>query len=694
MRYLEALASPTASAAFPGGEAALATFRARAFARIGDEQQAVAIAGTVIDNALTGEGHPEAEAYEIRARTKDRGHAQRAADLLEAGRLVGSRGGAAELRRSVALLREAADLDPTNAEIYWYWADNLRLSAYESTPPSADVLHEALDVWEQGRRLGPVDQSWPCIVEAALAEALGDAEPELRRRWAMRGLRAVLDALHRDQQASFNWSWLSRCCRRLELWATASFAMQQCETAAGDFTSHHDAELEERISLRNQTDPDGLIPAVDELESLVGPSPWSRQIRAVALLRYHDYATAIDTVGRAVEEDFSASVRLIQAYVYAMANDPRLIDVVADLEASVGAADGDDLGPLDPAWLALWRGDFDRAERLGTGAADLHKGLEVDPFESASFRLQLALLTGQGDPTPLLDEALRGITAGSLQELDIELSWVGRVLDHHGRADLSSLTDMCRTRIAALQEDLPTWAEGNAEDALTELDAHLIAGDTEEPDVAAVTAARALVSRRIGIPVTTESDWPTVLRIDLGSALIPLDADSRWEEWSLFTDLIPRCRDALRQRIGFPSMGIAIGASYLRPNEFEVHINGVSGGVREVPIELCGEEPRPLDSYTGSAPWEPPMAQLTAAVLRHPAAVFVPRTMESLLEEWRDHGSATSAALAQLESDLRLRIAVWQRLHEIVSREGRLPEWDEGLGEVLASLGLAGGADD
>jgi hypothetical protein len=87
------------------------------------------------------------------------------------------------------------------------------------------------------------------------------------------------------------------------------------------------------------------------------------------------------------------------------------------------------------------------------------------------------------------------------------------------------------------------------------------------------------------------------------------------------------------------------------------------------------------------------MAQLTAAVLRHPAAVFVPRTIESLLEEWRDRGPVTSAALAHLESDLQLRIAVWQRLHGIVSREGRLPEWDEGLGDVLASFGVIGGPD-
>jgi hypothetical protein len=341
----------------------------------------------------------------------------------------------------------------------------------------------------------------------------------------------------------------------------------------------------------------------------------------------------------------------------------------------------DGIGALTQAWCALWGQDY---RRVHTMIDECFLSPEsLDGFEARSLLVLLALIEERlDDARAQLPGLLATLSLGRAMELDADLGWLLRRMT----GEISTeTTQEVRTAVAERARQLRGLEEGRPGFAVVEIDRALADSKRNDVDRHALADCRAFVAR-YAQPATIEpDDWPLLFNIQMGEALVPSDAVERWQQWSLFTDLIPRSQEQLESRLGFPVMGVSVRASLdLAPRQFAVIMNGLTCRSKTIPGDTVPPGGKPLESYPPEF-WEPAVSALEEVILADPAVAFVPRTVESMLDKWRALGSEAADVAARIDADLAGRILVWQTLRRVVQADGRLPDWDEGLRDLVVA---------
>ncbi len=204
-------------------------------------------------------------------------------------------------------------------------------------------------------------------------------------------------------------------------------------------------------------------------------------------------------------------------------------------------------------------------------------------------------------------------------------------------------------------------------------------------DLSGLLELRHLLSRVAAPREVDTRDWPDLLMVEVGKGLVPRDAVASWDEWVLFRQLVPRTRERLEQGLGFPVMGVKVRVSEsLAPLEYQAFVNGRPGH----PGLVSGADDvtqRDVADLADGAPWEPGLVALEAQAFSRPAEVFVPYTLQQLVEAWRADPQVPVELLDTLDSDRFVRAVVWQRLRRLVEDNGWLPAWSEGAGDAVAA---------
>ena len=674
-------ARPEASATrIDGGTAGALTFRARGFAAVGDGSKAVELARAVLAEALTAENKPEAECHLILAEAAtdadDRGY-----HLMEAGRLMATRTGPGDLERALDVLERAAQADPTRAETYWFWSDNQRVAAHADGTPDPALLRRSLEIWERGRELGPCDGAWPHLVEAAICAALADVGGDDEVRWAFRALRASDDAVRLDDGSwAAPWVALAKAARRLQLWRTSWYADERCAALMGDPDEGNLSELEELVVASYHMAPERLAPWLDVYESLSAPDWWSRTLRAASETRDERWVQARKLL-RDIPADTQDGNSTMRAYLLTVAGDRSAEKRVSALREE--ATDENAARPSHGLWLDLLAGD---AASCLAGLAAYSPTVDLDdPCDGLSLRLHSKLLLGEHDEArTCFSELATVLRPGTARDLQVELRWVAKMCREQGDKDSAALADELRE--AAWSTGAHEGAVEDVEQALAELDNRLAQHPDDAPGNPELSATRALLSLYAGPRAIDPDDWPVLLVVELGTALVPADAEENWEDWPLFTTLIPEAREELRSHLGFPVMGISIqGSNQLEPHEYRPVVNGRPGSIRVVADASVFPPGKRIDEYpSDGAPWHECLDALQATVLANPTEVLVPHTIETLLGEWREDDDVPDLIVEAIDPNRLLRLRVWQRLRAELAEKGRLPGWRHGLEDLVA----------
>ena len=135
-------------------------------------------------------------------------------------------------------------------------------------------------------------------------------------------------------------------------------------------------------------------------------------------------------------------------------------------------------------------------------------------------------------------------------------------------------------------------------------------------------------------------------------------------------------------RLGVPTMGIRVQEPLeLGSLEYRAIVNGKVSAPRTV-AEVTDHVGAVAD-HPDHRIWQGCIDLLVETVMAEPTAVFVPHTMESLLEEWREDGRVPKRVVERLGTDLGTRVRLWQRLRREVAKHGRLPDWPDGLAAIV-----------
>jgi hypothetical protein len=677
---------PIAAALDPGtgNEAASLTLSALIAAALGNAAEASTLVDRVLDNGLTGDAYPETDAYLLRGHDASRSPRQRAKDLLEAARRLGWRGAKPDLLRSMEAAAEAAGLEPTLQEIYWVWADSQRCAAYQAdgNVDQAAML-AALSIYDSGLKLGPAEEAWQRKVEGLICQELSFFNSPTAWATAYRCLRAVSEGALADLASLSSWALVAEAAYLLDLRLTARFAADLSLQIARDSSAEQLSDaLREVIRICFQVAPDRVPDLVDELERESGSASFVTRLRAAVDMRAGQADRAKQAFSSLLAEaPTDANLRYWYIRSLVMSEDK---SAPAALEDAIRQTkDGDTIdAQLVCAWALLWQ------NKPAEATAAMHRlcrgGVErqLDPSDKVSVPMQAALLLGRPDEAEQLAETLLpALRLGPLLDLDVELRWVGKQLDQRG--DLGGSTCAARIRAAAAQarSAAPDQELPNIAGVLDELDRAICDATVPAEYRRALSTARLLIFAH-ATPVPEVADWQTPLAVELGEHLVPGET-ATWEQWELFTDIIPRMKARLAEQTGLHPPGVRVRTSDdLGPLEFRVLLDGhrVADGTAGRPD--AESQPTP-DGQVDPALWQQVIDSVFRTLSARPSMTCSPEQVWSIITEWEAGMDEEQRSLAaQLRADRSACIRLWQGLYATTLANGRAPSWDSGLRQM------------
>jgi tetratricopeptide (TPR) repeat protein len=681
-RWIETAGSPTGALnAVPGGAAFTTTLRARAEYALGDTAAAAALADSVIDDRLTGEGYPELEAYWLRSELPGRTAEQRASDLVATGIRLMWRGAKPDLDAAIGVFDEARALDPDNRDSCWNKAEARRLRSRGSTTPDIAELRTAWAEWDDGRRLGPVGDSWAWFVRGQLASELGDAVPREAANWALEVLTSAAECVSADPTWRPGWAFLADALRRARLWTATEWAALTTlqvdpEWSAG---AQYEAVTVARALLlaaprtyRQRKDifaePFGALGQAAELFDVLA-----------ALMLEPDQPIDDGAVVRALGGD-DVTDRVSRARLLLLAGSDAAADAVAAAHEAVDRNADDRLRVIGDYASLLVADGRPIDDHMRRELAD--PALWLSPSNVAGFDLTNAVLAGDaGAAESAFVASTRGASAADALFTAREFDHLASVLDRRNQPERAELARSFAARLRAAdpaeqREPASVWL------ALAELDAR--AADAPAAWRPAIAAARAFVASRVRpgeiastVAATEFAATPGI--VELSEQLIPVDAVTNWRDWVMFTSLVPTLHAELSEVLGFPTVGVTVRpAADLPPRGYRVLVDGLERGRGEVDGDPP-DPPLPVAHYTDEQLWREPVAVLQRALIAEPAAAFVPSVIGSLLDAREVPGRAELSAAQQL--------TMWQALRSTLDTDGHLRAVSAaGLSDVVAAL--------
>jgi hypothetical protein len=475
---------------------------ARVLRELGERESAEDHARRVHD-ALIGDSDREpvdAEACDLLGLlAEDRDRPEDAARWYgEAGRLFTRHD---QQQRAVAVLRRTVALGGT-AEDHWVLADAERVLALSAQVPDTELLHAALEHWEDGRRLaepGP-EHAWSYVLRAVLCTDLSECETAEARLWLW---KAVVD-LERNLVLAPGDDWtmvrLGNVYAQLGLAGVAEEIFDRVPgTEAGPAEAARNGLLYTRVVRWD----------VDRLQALVAEA-LPDDVRLFLHLRRREYDDVLAVIDRIPAEEQVAWHAWARAFARVRL---RRGDAPAALRDLLGRAD---VAADDAAWAHLFLGDpgtaWDVVEpalgRLGRG--------ELDP-SSILFHAGLALLAlervKQGERY-VRDAIARSPHAVRADYFASQLEWIAT---GHGAPVLPATTvaAMRRCRTAAKQAVHTARAAASmplGRNALRELeDAAADPDQVDPPRALACLLGRARAASSAGEPYTSVRVWRRIL---------------------------------------------------------------------------------------------------------------------------------------------------------------------------------------
>ena len=191
-----------------------------------------------------------------------------------------------------------------------------------------------------------------------------------------------------------------------------------------------------------------------------------------------------------------------------------------------------------------------------------------------------------------------------------------------------------------------------------------------------------------GAQANQPGDLPVGLRIDVGLDLVPSDTKEKPDQWPLVSVLIPQMRERLQQQLGYPVQGVRItDDASLPPTGYVVKLDGRASARGVVDVGRVPHPAVPRSQYPSQEPWTGPVAALEAAISSAPDHCLTPEALDSLLNQWATKDGPQSDFVPRFDAKhLDLRIQLWRALRAMVKRDGRIAAWEDGLGELVASL--------
>jgi tetratricopeptide (TPR) repeat protein len=269
---------------------------------LGDEDEAVKQVDQALSLGLSGsKDYPEAPALQFKGELlQGRGDTIEAADCLyEAGRRFIWRG---EYEAASEQLQRAVTLNSSRPEIYWYWAEALRMRSYLTSAPYADkqIIEQSLRVWDHGTEIAlpNAEQSFAYSTRAFIAEQLAGFPSSDRKSLWWQAATYMERALLLSDSAAYDWACVGRYHRFLNNDANAEYASAR----AIELNGENQSALEERVAVLANMRNACAEQAVDKLRK-VAPSPWADGVKAVVLMQKRQYPEALRLISGAIKSE-------------------------------------------------------------------------------------------------------------------------------------------------------------------------------------------------------------------------------------------------------------------------------------------------------------------------------------------------------------------------------------------------------
>ena len=318
-------------------------------------------------------------------------------------------------------------------------------------------------------------------------------------------------------------------------------------------------------------------------------------------------------------------------------------------------------GYLESALLDTLPSAVDAAQRLLDGALDAAEGsLRVREFADAltpAGGVQ-ALSAPLGQLAELEARAQTGLRL--LGFLD-EASEPG-VVAPTGRTDSVAAIDDAEQQVAAWRRSLPDVAAfWKVEGQLS----HDAEGEMWRRGLWPYLASRLDMQDPQNASLNPTS---TPLVLELATDLVPDDADTTWESWTLFSELIPEFKADMRATTGVAPPGVRVRPNLnFSPGGYSVLVNEV----RRMSGAIAQTENSPPRDISGRqvADLRPAVDALTSVVRGEMATLFTMEQADALLQGWSvapDVGPALSRLLPDIRSRCRfilvLRVLLAERV--------------------------------
>lgn len=255
-----------------------------------------------LEAGLPGDGWPDAEAYRLRALLRrETDPAAAAEDLFHAGCRMGWRG---DFPAAIELFQQSDDLGLDRQDLFWYWSDDLRctVSGLDAVA-DAEILARAGQLWERGRKRGPITagSAWAYLVRAAIRFSLAELDPDTAAEHTWQAAIDVESALALDPSSTFAWTAVFNAWSDERYWAVAAHARSRANELAPDGDQAVDgAAVVAAYWLR----PHELAGSIQQYRERHEPAdPWIDFVDGLAHLQDGDVAGALGLLEAAHAKD-------------------------------------------------------------------------------------------------------------------------------------------------------------------------------------------------------------------------------------------------------------------------------------------------------------------------------------------------------------------------------------------------------
>jgi Tfp pilus assembly protein PilF len=225
--------------------------------------------------------------------------------------------GNSDFTGAIEQLRLSAQLRPSFAPVYWYWADALFIQSNQAQEINdrRPLIEEGIRIWQVGYGYGAPDATfaWAYTTRALLCEAMASLPENNTVAYWWEAAAHIESSLLLGKDDAYNWAYLGRYHRFLNNEQNALGATARAMDLA-DTNTRIDILTDRFAILTNAGRVEDAEPLSKELVEKF-PNPWMKTARAIVLMNLERLDECIALLNEAVQEDDSLVwPRYLRAY--------------------------------------------------------------------------------------------------------------------------------------------------------------------------------------------------------------------------------------------------------------------------------------------------------------------------------------------------------------------------------------------